>query len=794
MSSLSKSELKEFRRKLRALLPNQINDLEMNDVVFAVSPMVTRVLAPGEFQPGCSLGQIAKSIFSVTDRLKVVEFYNGVVFKGSFPDINGNFASWRKTHMQRAFTIVKCLVQDAYVFGYKKPIDLEQQVLRWFLLDVVGVSIKNLKTHLVWLSGRQRRVDSPTEGLVDLPGMLMDVPYRTFLLQRLRSRQKCTVEFTKAEILSETLLLGTKRGFPSMEDEYIEKEKENLKRDLSRVVKSNPLILDEIHRTALEVFAKAPREVGGNFEISHRAGWEAPIKEGGILGHLVRRFEWDKLDIQLLKMVVSRAEPTRIRSYYGIPLSTWDFYEDTKRDWTFRNGNGERARCVIYAIREPLKVRLITAGTPDLYGACKPVQRAMWQALQRHLTFELTGSEVTETLLETVLNRCPEYSWWDMFCSGDFKASTNNIHADCTEVAVDAWCGGDIAMKNFVMSALGEQWLYADKKDENPVLQTYGQLMGSPLSFPILCVINAAIARMAYERSTGRSFKLKELPFLVNGDDFLARMDHKTYKWWDFLISEVGWEQSLGKSYFLSDYVQINSQTRKVYRQKDMYYFSRRIPFVNDGFLNQMKKATFQIDSTPLEAMSFKWSKQYEEVKALPGVLGRRAAEILLSNLNDVLTYLHNEGLTPYRLNLYNPVILGGLGIMSDDSTNWDWGLANKSLRYKPVRTGKITRELIRGWDDNTFALANASQTKAPLENKSGTFFESVQSPPRSVLDFLIDDLESWVSERAMPQANEPGCLFISQVEGVDSLRTPLYSNEQLAWDPLKDDLSVYIL
>jgi len=112
--------------------------------------------------------------------------------------------------------------------------------------------------------------------------------------------------------------------------------------------------------------------------------------------------------------------------------------------------------------------------------------------------------------------------------------------------------------------------------------------MGSPLSFPILCIINAAVNRLFYELSESsysqetfkikgcnckivsryerkskcpyhHRFRLDQVPMLINGDDVLLRMKGKYYASWKEFVNEAGLVPSIGKNYLSKAYVIINS-------------------------------------------------------------------------------------------------------------------------------------------------------------------------------------------------------------------------------------------
>jgi hypothetical protein len=97
------------------------------------------------------------------------------------------------------------------------------------------------------------------------------------------------------------------------------------------------------------------------------------------------------------------------------------------------------------------------------------------------------------------------------------------------------------------------------KKSYYVVRQNTGQLMGSPLSFPLLCAINFICYWLSIEEYTGAIIKLEECPVRVNGDDIIFRSNTEHYAIWKRYISEVGFTLSLGKNYIHSTILTINS-------------------------------------------------------------------------------------------------------------------------------------------------------------------------------------------------------------------------------------------
>lgn len=94
--------------------------------------------------------------------------------------------------------------------------------------------------------------------------------------------------------------------------------------------------------------------------------------------------------------------------------------------------------------------------------------------------------------------------------------------------------------------------------------QKWGQLMGSPASFPVLCIANLAMSVVAL-RSVERESTVEPRPIgrsgiLVNGDDIAFRATRQAIEAWQELTSAYGLAPSVGKNYRSRDFVQLNSK------------------------------------------------------------------------------------------------------------------------------------------------------------------------------------------------------------------------------------------
>jgi hypothetical protein len=203
-------------------------------------------------------------------------------------------------------------------------------------------------------------------------------------------------------------------------------------------------------------------------------------------------------------------------------------------------------------IVEPLKVRTITAGIGDTF-CLKPFQRAMWHALGEEEQFCLThGTNNLEPAISRIWEQNPsnEVVW----ISGDYTAATDSFPIEATKCLLEGILESieHEPTKRWAMKEISPHLLvYPEKFGIEPVLQKSGQLMGSLLSFPLLCLLNDC---------TARSIGLSPKEYLINGDDILMRTKPSNYPIWKEKVREFGLSLSLGKNYVHPEFGTINSQ------------------------------------------------------------------------------------------------------------------------------------------------------------------------------------------------------------------------------------------
>jgi len=207
-----------------------------------------------------------------------------------------------------------------------------------------------------------------------------------------------------------------------------------------------------------------------------------------------------------------------------------------------------------HAIVEPLKVRMITK-SQELAYALKPAQLAMFKALLDYNCMRpcKDGNYDPSSILREFDGIHPNY-----LLSGDYSAATDGLHMDISQVAIDELANAFSHMPAIAKLIRWEGGTHTIEYPEwtgvQPVAQTNGQLMGSLLSFPILCMVNA------FTYCEASKEPLSEAKAMIHGDDICFHHNKIVINKWKDIAHNVGLEPSVGKNYTAKDWVSIDSQ------------------------------------------------------------------------------------------------------------------------------------------------------------------------------------------------------------------------------------------
>nr|QUS52656.1 RNA-dependent RNA polymerase [Mute swan feces associated narna-like virus 5] len=351
---------------------------------------------------------------------------------------------------------------------------------------------------------------------------------------------------------------------------------------------------------------------------SNAACFESSRKHGGQKGYLRKHVEmrlrdegralsFDHFDVeenpklQVQKEFIRMEFFTRIRikgvmrynqvvEFYGHPGPT-ELWTDVMSESILTYDTSRKLKCEIYGILEPLKVRVISKGEAVPYYAAKELQKRLHGAMRNMDCFRLIGRPLCPTDLVDLRENPVQSGEGDLlWFSIDYSSATD-------------WLSASLSAKilGFLIEDLPERlqelWLRVlaphkceyppvrvDRSTEGsghdssrcgackkgicsgsrstvtlePVEQTNGQLMGSPLSFPILCLANLGLY-LEVCKDDGRDIREKLLGVLANGDDMIYVAPESK---WDEHVDvgrRVGLVMTPGKAYKHRTFANANS-------------------------------------------------------------------------------------------------------------------------------------------------------------------------------------------------------------------------------------------
>jgi hypothetical protein len=310
-----------------------------------------------------------------------------------------------------------------------------------------------------------------------------------------------------------------------------------------------------------------------------------------------------------------------LRMAGNLPINGFENFDANLQPWW------SEGRVKPYGILEPLKVRIITKGDAVTLTGLHPLKSLYRRLLRRvpnHVfdlifrAIDLDKDDDTQTLVTChqpqglSLATSREVNNFPYFVSGDYSAATNKVNGELSllvmrilnsllDVPFDLAWRAERSLAGCVVDYIREEtipfedfgFIKPDQKTGFDFVQTNGQLMGSVLSFPILCILNLFAYWESIEEYEQRHLRLHELandyPVRINGDDILFCANEGLYCQWKETIKGYGFEPSLGKNLLLEDAFTINSVYYSVprdLRRQD----AEIVSYLNFGLLNGVKK------------------------------------------------------------------------------------------------------------------------------------------------------------------------------------------------------------
>jgi hypothetical protein len=537
-----------------------------------------------------------------------------------------------------------------------------------YLLSL-GLLEKTAKNFCSWPAARVLGNDLPVQEGVDYEYFL-GTHYRRFLRSRIPARDQASV-VTRRSLLYAISILKLKDSFVEVSDKFINQSFKDYQEKLSTppptdeevgaqwnkdvplgMVGFGPLdhlshdqIYERIHRSIRMTVDEVFRKVKGKFADeepvpSVSSSFSYKRKEGG---------QWQELvDEQI------HAEEEIVGLEYGNDGTCKPVIGSRsllKGEWAL---DGRRVKARVVPIKEALKVRWVSIGEANVYYQAKKWNRVVYRQLSDHPTLRLTGRPMRLSDMDLFTH--------GTLLSGDYKGATDTLDKFWSEVVFEAisyrlfkddpdYLSIVAGLKAALTGHTLERWV--NGKLESTFDQENGQLMGSYLSFPILCILNAAINRLYLDPEL--TTPLCDLPMLVNGDDILMSRDDG-FSGWDRVIALVGLKPSLGKNYEHDSVCCINSE----FYQRTEGVFERIQPWCINLVYAQDSDADGGLNGFHVNRPEF----------LQLSTIGAMARELLRGHSGPEQNFLlsefisHNKTLlTGTRRCWWTPEILGGLGL-----------------------------------------------------------------------------------------------------------------------------------
>lgn len=497
----------------------------------------------------------------------------------------------------------------------------------------------------------------------ELPkGDLIKDTRRNLFVGVIHRKMKQVVQRAKARSLKCLSILSTflqsKDLWPVMEDWTRVETVRGHRKGLSSAPKPIPQDLaDEIVRVVNKYVPKFRPNNGQN--LSDHASFNGKVKEGGGGRRLLSRLEKSGSLPSLDKLMRADAEESifvvqdegRIWDVNWNRTGYPDFVDNsslfaskrtggkTLKDFTriFSNWKdemwmnlrkeaqeetmlGRESKLVrISLVEEAGKFRPITMGDELLYYHLQPLQRHLLDAWKK--TPFSTMNDDWMSRVESM--RIPEGWIWN---SGDYKAATDNLNGNACRLAeytilknsdllglATHLTDAEIVYKLKDLNMTKEEIIQACTENganlvfvdglKAHIEQRNGQLMGHPLSFPILCLINLAALSTALRRGVKAKIITRfEMDIIldntvINGDDILFPCPPQLCDLWEKTTAQAGLTLSIGKSYASEYFAVINS--RQFVKQKNGQM--KRIEYANLGLIFNHNLKKRGADKTPFE-------------------------------------------------------------------------------------------------------------------------------------------------------------------------------------------------
>jgi len=429
----------------------------------------------------------------------------------------------------------------------------------------------------------------------------------------------------------------------------------------------------EIRRTVVELYSRSRYEDEDRFRMlfpSTSANYVRSRNEAGSVGAILAhpglldnlRAPFNTLvqfhRVASVEKDEEKKQPEQLPGQYVADTSRLREVFDEYYVRLLHAASDERPLVEPLALPESLKVRVISKGPPLTYAVLQPLQKFLHRVLRNHPAFSLVGETISAGYLESRLGTL-EGEVGVGYLSGDYSDATNELASWASEEAAEALA--DVChlrhRERVLLTRALTQHEFLTPSTGRTRKQRWGQLMGSVVSFPVLCIVNAALTRYAMELgSTSRMpIGLRDGRFCFNGDDIAAVMTARQRYAWRLVTRAGGLSESIGKTFYSRDFVQMNSTTFFPQGRELL-----QVPYVNFGLLMGYKRSGGKVglaDVADVDSAASLGARARELVGLAPPRLHGTLMKWFVRHHFDVLSTLH----IPW----YVHESLGGVGLPS---------------------------------------------------------------------------------------------------------------------------------
>lgn len=452
---------------------------------------------------------------------------------------------------------------------------------------------------------------------------------------------------------------GSKQVWPDLPDCKVKLELEESRALLTR--DPRPLHRRQrfhVRRVARQLFDGFQDDNQSKCNPSSRACLQASLRDGGATA-LYPRFALPSADeltgLHRLHFLNESYESWRREIYVSAVYNAGLVARSEKElDTDLGKIYAPEIQCVkVSPILEPGKVRIVSVGDGYSYTALQRLQGSLLRAWKS----SPYSTMLKQDLLPSIL-RMDEESDFPYWCSGDYKGATDREKREVSLTQLDVLQSLGYADVDLARATMSTNYLiYPKKYGIEPGVSREGQLMGHPLSFPLLCAANLTVFRECWERyveeSVGeeRSLRIQRRAqnfdlVLINGDDILFKCDDRLYELFLEVSKTYGFEISQGKNFKSPDCCVINS---KVFIRRNGQM--KAVDYLNQRYLSRKTPTGYDRDQSLPHHMAEGINRMLElapwTAPTLPLIMARSRR-------------IWNG---PFQPNWFMPLHLGGFGI-----------------------------------------------------------------------------------------------------------------------------------